>query len=232
MNSVADIKNVLKQVALAVDNVFPHRAYSVTRFSSQAANSFADIELPNALTLIKPAWPMAQGEPPAERLVNGLGLLVLLVVVIICLAAFIVVLHALLPKVSERSKAALQQSPWRAFFIGLANYLFLGGVSLVLLGTEIELLSLIGLVIAAFLSGVTAIGFVGLVMLVGERLTSLHGQQISPLKQLIGGGVAVSLAGLLPLLGWFVLTPILLMLSFGAAVLAWRNRKQMEIGNW
>jgi hypothetical protein len=43
MNSVADRKNLLKQVDSIANNVF------LTRFSSQAANSFADIELPNAL---------------------------------------------------------------------------------------------------------------------------------------------------------------------------------------
>jgi hypothetical protein len=43
MNSVAAMKNLLKQVNLPPNNVF------LTRFSSQAANSFADIELPNAL---------------------------------------------------------------------------------------------------------------------------------------------------------------------------------------
>ncbi len=46
MNSVAKMKNLLKQVDLAPYNVF------LTRFSSQAANSFADIELPNALILL------------------------------------------------------------------------------------------------------------------------------------------------------------------------------------
>jgi len=43
MNSVAAMKNLLKQVNLPPNNVF------LTRFSSQAANEFAAIELPNAL---------------------------------------------------------------------------------------------------------------------------------------------------------------------------------------
>jgi hypothetical protein len=43
MNSVAAMKNLLKQVDLALSNVLE------TRCSSQAANEFADIELPNAL---------------------------------------------------------------------------------------------------------------------------------------------------------------------------------------
>jgi hypothetical protein len=37
------------------------------------------------------------------------------------------------------------------------------------------------------------------------------------------------LATLLPVVGWFLLAPALLMISFGAAVLAWRSgSKQVE----
>jgi len=54
MNSVAAMKNLLKQVNLSPNNVF------LTRFSSQAANSFADIELPNALkSIIQPVLRLA-----------------------------------------------------------------------------------------------------------------------------------------------------------------------------
>jgi hypothetical protein len=44
----------------------------------------------------------------------------------------------------------------------------------------------------------------------------------------VWGTVTVTLAGLLPFIGWFLLAPVLLMVSFGAAVLAWRNRKHKE----
>jgi hypothetical protein len=45
MNSVAAKENLLKQVVWVVLNVFS------TRFFYQAANSFADVEIPNRLTL-------------------------------------------------------------------------------------------------------------------------------------------------------------------------------------
>jgi hypothetical protein len=47
MNSVAVKENLLKQVTWFVLNVFS------TRFFYQAANSFADIEIPNPLKLLK-----------------------------------------------------------------------------------------------------------------------------------------------------------------------------------
>ena len=177
---------------------------------------------------VAPASPLFQAEPPLDRLINGLAFSIVLVIVALCLIGFVIVLVTLLPKVSERSKAAFKNSAWRAFFIGLANYLFLGGISLLLLSTEIPPLSVLGLVIAAFLIIVTAIGLPGLALLIGERLTALSGHRMSDLKQLIWATLLLELAMFLPFIGWFLLTPVLLMTSFGAAVLAWRNRKKVE----
>jgi hypothetical protein len=47
MNSAADTKNLLQTGSNASENVF------LTRFPYQAANSFADIQLPNALIVVK-----------------------------------------------------------------------------------------------------------------------------------------------------------------------------------
>lgn len=179
-----------------------------------------------AISLVTPALPALQAESPLERLVNGLVVLILLLLVSLCLVGFMIVLATLLPGATARSKAALLRSPWRAFLIGLANYLFIGGISLVLLSTEIEPLVLVGLLLAAFLVSITVIGLGGLAVLVGERLAQLSQQESSRLKQLIQGTLVIELAGLLPLLGWFVLAPILLMVCFGAAVLGWRNRRE------
>jgi hypothetical protein len=83
-------------------------------------------------------------------------------------------------------------------------------------------------VIVAFLSAVSAIGLVGIVTLIGERLAEMGERQMSKLKQLVTGTLALALAGLLPFFGWFLFIPVVLMVSFGAAVLAWRNRKQQS----
>ena len=175
---------------------------------------------------ISPALPSAQAEPPLGRLANGLIVLGLLFLSSLCFVALILLLAAFLPKVMARSQQALLASPWRAFFIGLANYLFLGGIALVLL--NIERLAWLGLIITASLSGLSLLGLTGLVSLLGERLAGLHGGEVSALKRLAWGAVTLELACLLPFVGWFLLAPVLLMLSFGAAILAWRNRRQSQ----
>ena len=181
------------------------------------------------VTLVKSvptALPWQQAEPPLDRLINGLSLLILLVIVGLCLIALVLVLSALFPKACQRSKAAAHSSPRRAFLIGLANYLFLGGISLVLFSLGNEVISIIGLVIVTFLATVSAIGLTGVVALLGERLAGMQGQEMSRLRQSVLGTLALLFAGLLPFFGWFVFIPVVLMVSFGAAVLAWRNRKQ------
>jgi hypothetical protein len=175
------------------------------------------------LTVHPAAVPLAQAEPPAERLLNSLILLLLLLLIGLCLIAGMVMLAALLPGISQRSQAALLRSPWRAFFIGLANYLFLGAIVLVLVNAGNDLLGLLGLIGLLFLAAVTFLGLPSLARLTGERLAHLRQQEMSPWQHLVWGTVVLELAALLPVLGWVVLAPIIMMLSFGAAVLAWRG---------
>jgi hypothetical protein len=179
-------------------------------------------------SLSAPASSLPQQDPPLDRLLNGVALLVALFIIAVCIVGFIVVLITLLPRVSKRSEIAMRQSPWRAFFIGLANYLFLGGISLLLLSTEIPPLAFIGLVLSAALAVVTVIGLAGLIRLIGDRLRILSGRDMSELARLIWATIALELAMLLPFIGWFLLAPVLSMISFGAAVLGWWHRKRLD----
>jgi len=175
----------------------------------------------------QPALPSARVGSGAD-LAGLLALLILFLFSGACLAALTVLLSALLPQAAERAQAALLRSPRRAFFIGLVNYLFLGAVSLLLLSTDIPPLAVIALVIIGAVLVVTFFGLVGLTRLLGERLSMLAGRDMPGLKQLLWGTVCLELAALLPVVGWFLLTPILLMVSFGATVLSWFRRPSKE----
>ena len=99
-------------------------------------------------------------------------------------------------------------------------------MSLVAFDTGLDILGLLGLIVLIFLIGVTALGLTGLVTLLGQRLNALSQSPISDLKATIWGSIILILAGLFPFIGWFIFTPILLMVSFGAGVLGWLNRKE------
>ena len=169
--------------------------------------------------------PLFQIQQSVNQLIRGLTVLFLFLILAFCLVALLLTIIALLPQATNKSKLALQHSPWQAFFIGLANYVFLGGISLFTFNVGIDAIALIGLAIISCLTIVTSVGLGGLVTLMGERLSTLHNQPLSSLKQLIWAIITLTLAGAFPFIGWFLLTPIMFMVAFGSAVLAWRNKE-------
>jgi hypothetical protein len=62
----------------------------------------------------------------------------------------------------------------------------------------------------------------GLVTVVGERLTEPSGDVDSrqPWRATLRGGVALGLASLLPILGWFVILPAAVIIGCGANLLS------------
>ncbi len=157
------------------------------------------------------------------------ALTIIVTIAAIGLLALLIFLAAVMPRATARSKAALIATPRRTFFVGLANYIFLGGIALLLLNAG-DVLALLGALLLAGLFSITVFGLAGLALLTGERLAELRRMEFSPFKQMIWGALTLEIATMgLPFFGWFVLAPIVLMTAFGAAVIAWRNRK-LEIG--
>lgn len=154
-----------------------------------------------------------------------LTLMIFAITAIVGLLALLLFLAAVMPRATARSKAALVNAPRRTFFIGLANYIFVGGISLLLLNAG-DVLAVLGALIFAALVSVTMFGLAGLVLLTGERLAELRRVEMSPFKQMVWGTLTVEIAMVgFPVFGWIVVAPTVLMTAFGAAVLAWRHRK-------
>jgi len=157
--------------------------------------------------------------------IDGLGILMAASVSMLGLIALMLMLMALFPAVTARAKNALVLSPKRAFFIGLANYVFVGGIALVLLNAG-DILAVFGVAIFSLLAIISALGLAGLVSLLGERLSAMRAEPLSALKQGAWASAILGIATLaLPFVGWFLILPGVLITAFGAAVLAWRNRK-------
>lgn len=137
------------------------------------------------------------------------------------LAALLVLLPALLPGRVQRAQQIVQNSPGRAFVIGLVNFLFFG-VLMAIFTQGAELGGLIAAIILLALLTVTAVGLASINQIVQGRLYAKSGDGV---KSGLKTAVLLIAAGLLPLLGWFVLTPILLLVSLGAAIIALVRRK-------
>ncbi len=139
------------------------------------------------------------------------------------LAALLVLLPALLPTHVQRAKQIVQKSPKRAFLIGLVNALFFS-VLIAIFSQGAELGGLIAGIILLALLLVTAVGLAGLNQIVQERLYAKE----DGVKRGLKTAVLLIAASLLPLLGWFVLAPILLLISLGAAIIALVRRKTAD----
>lgn len=164
-------------------------------------------------------------EDPAGKIIFAI---VLLVFVLLCFIALMTLLAAVFRDANERSKSALVWSPWRTCLIGLAGYALLGGLA-TWLYTEAFIVRLLeteivpGLLVpAVVLSAVplllSLLGAPGMFSYIGDRLAELHGGEMNGLKRTAMGTLVSIFAALFPVVGWFVVAPVLLVGSFGAGV--------------
>jgi len=166
---------------------------------------------------------MLSQTPLVEEIAGVLGLVALGV----GLVALLLVLAAVWPGFTTRTRANLESAPVKTFMIGLVNYVFLGAIALVMMNLGP------GVVIGVALLGLLLLGtFLGLpaaASLVGARLHSLREGETTRWGEIVGGSVALYLAALVPFAGWFLLLPALCLWSFGAAALTLTSRRRAEM---
>lgn len=149
---------------------------------------------------------------------------------VVFFVALMTLLAAILRGQTERCRAILNETPYRALMVGVLGYAALGGLAWYLfslafirrlLETEIVPGMLAaGIAVAAALLALTLAGAPGTFAAVGDRLESLHGRPMSGLAKAALGTVVAVLAGFFPVLGWCLVIPSLLLASFGSAVAA------------
>jgi len=111
----------------------------------------------------------------------------------------------------------LEFHPWRTFFIGLSVFLPTLIVSMVLLSLPLTGLKFLGTAVLLLLLSLAAFGSGGLARLVGQRVQTTGGASTF-YGGYVKGATLVVLTCHLPVLGWFLLTPVVLICSIGAGV--------------
>ena len=156
-------------------------------------------------------------------------LLVIIVLLLVGLSAYFLVLNALFAPRLTKTRMVAQSMPARSFGIGLVNFLFFAVIAIVLLsvaenaGPFIKgVLSIPALVILAFLAIVLSFGLAGMSNLIGERIFP----DLPSWKQTLWGTVCLSLACMLPFVGWFLLLPYVGLIGFGAVILGFLQREK------
>jgi len=163
-------------------------------------------------------------------------LLILVVLIGFCLAAFFITLEALFGELVEGITRSAEEKPGKAFWVGLVNTVFLGAIAVGLISTgEYSTFGLVlavpGFAVGIFVTAGIVFGIAGMVRLIaGLVFPGKEGWKL----QASGAGVVI-LACLVPYIGWFGLFPYLGLRGFGAFILhlmelyrANRMRKQEE----
>jgi hypothetical protein len=140
------------------------------------------------------------------------------------IAALLALVVILLPRLSGTTARTLETMPGRSLALGAVNFIFFFAVAVVLsrIGDGIGgffggLFSLAALIISVVLLMLLSMGLGALVRLISERTNSQ-----SPLAagQLYRSAALLVGAGLAPLAGWFVLTPLAIFIGLGATIIA------------
>ena len=137
----------------------------------------------------------------------------------IALPGLLLTWQLLLPKVTARAQQRAGQTPWQCFFVGsfgLGVYLI---PVIILFNLPWGGFKAMGAIALVILFAVTSLGAAGLASLMGQRLQSM-GVSTSTVGATLRGAMAMELAAVFPVIGWFIFIPITYIISLGASIFA------------
>lgn len=141
----------------------------------------------------------------------------------------LVTVWLLFPATVERAQRRLELTPWRCFWLG---GVVTAGLSLpvtVLLALPSGAAKFAGAAVIAIGLMIASIGAAGLVAKMGAGLTP-HSPGLSRAGAFLRGAVALELAAFFPIVGWFIVLPLAVVLALGAtafALLHWAPRPSL-----
>jgi hypothetical protein len=131
----------------------------------------------------------------------------------------------LFPDRTARAATEIERHPWKCAMAG-----FFAGLPLVLIGLVLfqvphPVVRVLGLLVMLLVLMLAAAGSGGLAQLAGKRILTASADRTQLSAITLGGVLVVGVASL-PLAGWLILAPMLLLCSLGAGVRAFRPAKR------
>ncbi len=115
---------------------------------------------------------------------------------------------------SRQAKNLYETRPFIGFILGLVFLLTEGTISIIIVNLPNPVMKFIGFIGLAIPVAISAVGSSGLCKLVSERIRSLDAN-ISEFAALNRAALLIAVAWFFPLLGWFILAPLLFIVSLG-----------------
>jgi hypothetical protein len=147
------------------------------------------------------------------------AVLALLIGLGIALPGLLLAWSLLLPGTVARAQTRLRITPGRCMALG-AIWLVTGlAPAAALMGTRAGPAQFLGWLIIAALLTLASLGAAGMAALMGERLRG-GGAAASVHGGLVRGAITLELAGVFPIIGWFIAIPLITITSLGAGLFA------------
>ena len=145
----------------------------------------------------------------------------------LCFATWALLLASalLFPAKAEIASVAATQKPWKNLGRGLLVTGLFGVIGIGMLASPLPPAKLVGWVLILALLAVAALGMAGITLVAAERLQTLE-PNLSPYACLVRAAAIMVVPGILPILGWFLIGPLLLIAGTGAGWSALLNRSR------
>jgi hypothetical protein len=153
----------------------------------------------------------------------------ILLIIGVAFPAMLTTWWLLFPSVVSRAQTRVEKTPWGTFWMGITVVIAVTIPIIILLALPFGPAKFIGWILLAVSLALSSIGSAGIAAHLGKRLTSQS--NISALSGFVRGSVILELAAFFPLLGWFFIWPIMLIMAFGAtgfALLNWMPREKIQ----
>ena len=124
----------------------------------------------------------------------------------------------LFPKAVEGASNRVARNPWITFGLGLLVSGILSVPVFILFAISLPFTSFLGAVVMFGLLGFAGIGAAGIAAHMANHLRENGNEDISKAGAFVRAAIAFELAAAFPILGWFVVIPVSIIMSMGAAV--------------
>jgi hypothetical protein len=142
------------------------------------------------------------------------------------IAAFCLLLSAIFPKAVTSAEEAFADRPLRSALLGVPAFVIPTVISVALLNAPLIGARLVGILLSALLAAIFFLGFAGVTRRIGVALAEPEAQ---PYTRSIRGTAVAFFSMLLPAIGWFVVTPLLIASASGSVLLGFMKRRSPEV---
>ncbi|BDI34505.1 hypothetical protein CCAX7_65560 [Capsulimonas corticalis] len=141
--------------------------------------------------------------------------------------ALVLMVGLLCPARTERARAAIVERPGRCFAQGLGVAVVLGVLGIIVGQSAAGPLKIIAGALWGSLALMAALGGAAIAQIAGERIGNV-GSHMAPFAQRTRAVALFVGAGLTPIVGWFVVTPVAALIGIGAAVSALKAQDRVS----